>query len=153
MLAFTQRLIALRQAHPVLRRMRFLHGNTGCPRGIKDITWFTPQGTEKTSEQWMDPMARCIGVLLNGKAGPTMGARGIPIEDGLLLIILNSHHDVVDFTLPTLSIKARWTRLLDTSLTEDAQDADIPSNDATLPVKGRSLVLLSITEAGEATDQ
>jgi isoamylase len=153
LLAFTQRLIALRQAHPVLRRMRFLHGNTSCPRGIKDITWFTPQGTEKTSEQWMDPMARCIGVLLNGKAGPTMGAHGVPIEDDLLLIILNSHHEIVDFTLPTLPIETRWKRLLDTSLTEDVQEVDIPSDGAALPINGRSLVLLSILEPVEASHQ
>ncbi|HSE75072.1 MAG TPA: glycogen debranching protein GlgX [Dongiaceae bacterium] len=149
LLAFTQRLTALRASHPVLRRMRFLHGTTSCPRGIKDITWFAPQGNEKTPEQWMDPLARCFGVLLNGRAGPAIGADGLPVEDDLLLIILNAHHDVVDFTLPALPVEAQWLRLLDTSRPDDAENADALSMGAALPVNGRSLVLLSIPAQGE----
>jgi len=145
LLAVTRRLIALRELHPVLRRLRFLHGNSTCPRGIKDITWFAPQGNEKTPDQWNDPLARCVGVLLNGRAGPTIGADGLPIEDDLLLIIFNAHHDVVEFTLPTLPIEAQWTRVLDTAQAEGAQDT--LSMGATVPIKGRSLVLLSIPAA------
>ena len=148
LLAFTQRLTALRTSHPVLHRMRFLHGTVTCSRGIKDITWFAPQGNEKTSEQWMDPLARCFGVLLNGRAGPAIGADGSPVEDDLLLVILNAHHDVVDFTLPTLPIEAQWLRLLDTSRPDDAESAGTLSMGATLPVNGRSLVLLSIPAQG-----
>ncbi|WP_119300613.1 glycogen debranching protein GlgX [Dongia deserti] len=139
---FTRRLIALRSAHPVLRRMRFLHGNFTCSRGIKDMTWFTPQGVEKTSEQWMDPVARCIGVLLNGRAGPSVGPRGSLVEDDLLLIILNSHHEIVEFTLPSLPIEAHWTRLLDTADPDSIVEAF--SMGAVLPTKGRSLVVLSL---------
>jgi isoamylase len=149
LLEFTRRLIALRQAHPVLRRMRFLHGTFSCKRGIKDITWLTPQGTEKTSEQWMDPLARCIGVLLNGRAGPTMDARGLPIEDDLLLIILNSYHDVVEFTLPRLPIEGRWTRILNTAHPEDSEESF--SMGAVLPMTGRSLAVLSLPVAESGT--
>jgi glycogen operon protein len=148
MLAYTQRLVALRAAHPVLRGMRFLHGTTSGPHGIKDITWFAPQGNEKTPEQWMDPLARCFGVLLNGRAGHTIGPDGLTVEDDLLLIILNAHHDVVEFTLPTLPVEAQWLRLLDTSRPEDAEGQDTLSMGAALPVNGRSLVLLSIPAQG-----
>jgi glycogen operon protein len=122
--------------------MRFLHGNFACKRGIKDITWFAPQGTEKTPEQWMDPMARCIGVLLNGQAGPTIGPHGTAIEDDLLLIILNSHHDVVEFTLPEVPIEGPWTRLIDTAEPRAAHEA--LAMGSVLPIKGRSLVVLSV---------
>ncbi|HEX6119059.1 MAG TPA: glycogen debranching protein GlgX [Dongiaceae bacterium] len=148
MLAYTQRLVALRAAHPVLRGMRFLHGTTSGPHGIKDITWFAPQGNEKTPEQWMDPLARCFGVLLNGRAGHSVGPDGLAVEDDLLLIILNAHHDVVEFTLPTLPVEAQWLRLLDTSRPEDAEGQDALSMGTTLPVNGRSLVLLSIPAQG-----
>ncbi|MFX4493788.1 DUF3459 domain-containing protein, partial [Acinetobacter baumannii] len=50
--AFVRRLLALRRRHPVLRRPVFLHGRNRSADGVKDITWYTPQGTEKTSEQW-----------------------------------------------------------------------------------------------------
>ena len=148
LLAFTRRLIDLRRAHPVLRRTRFLHGNVSCNRGIKDITWYTPQGAEKTPEQWMDPVARCIGVLLNGQAGPTMGPRGSLVEDDLLMIILNSHHEIVEFTLPQLPIEANWTRILDTS--EAGGEQETFSMGAILPMKGRSLVVLSMPVAEAA---
>jgi isoamylase len=143
MLAFARRLIAFRKAHPVLRRMRFLHGAVTCPRGIKDITWFAPQGNEKTPEQWMDPLARCVGVMLNGRAGPAINADGLPVEDDLLLIILNAHHEIVEFTLPTLPIEAEWRRLFDTSDPEaDAEQA--LAMGTILPVTGRSLVVLRV---------
>jgi glycogen operon protein len=146
--AFTQKLIALRRAHPVLRRTRFLHGHFACPRGIKDITWFTPQGTEKTPEQWEDPVARCIGVLLNGRAGPTTSSHGTPIEDDLLLIILNSHHDVVEFTLPRVPVEQDWTRLIDTA-DPDAAPGTVAKG-ATLPIAGRSLAVLSLPALEQA---
>jgi glycogen operon protein len=148
LLDFVRRLIVLRRAHPVLRRMRFLHGTYTCPRGIKDITWFTPQGTEKTSEQWMDPAARCIGVLLNGQAGPTMSARGSPIVDNLLLIILNAHHDIVEFTLPELPVASRWTRILDTAEPDGPQQTF--SMGAIFPIQGRSLAVLCLPAAETA---
>jgi glycogen operon protein len=142
LLSFARKLIALRRAHPVLRGTRFLHGNFACKRGIKDITWFTPQGAEKAPEQWMDPVARCIGVLLNGQAGPAIGSHGSPIEDDLLLIILNSHHDVVEFTLPQMPIDDEWTRLVDTADPDAAPEA--LAMGAVLPIKGRSLAVLSL---------
>src|SRR5262249_41372343 len=58
LLAFARRLIAFRKAHPVLRHLRFLHGRATCARGIRDITWYAPQGTEKTTDQWQDVLAR-----------------------------------------------------------------------------------------------
>jgi isoamylase len=148
LLSFTRKLIALRRAHPVLRRTRFLHGNFSCKRGIKDITWFTPQGTEKAPEQWMDPVARCIGVLLNGQAGPAMDSHGAPIEDDLLLIILNSHHDVVEFTLPQIPIEQEWTRLIDTA--DPNATPETLAMGAVLPIKGRSLAVLSLPAMEQA---
>jgi len=148
LLAFTRKLTALRHAHPVLRRTRFLHGNFSCARGIKDITWFTPQGAEKTSEQWMDPVARCIGVLLNGQASPTIGSHGALIEDDLLLIILNSHHEVVEFTLPGIPVEGEWTRLIDTAGPDAGPEAF--AQGAVLPIAGRSVTVLSLPAAEQA---
>ncbi len=81
-------------------------------------------------------MARCIGVLLNGQAGPTIGSHGSPIEDDLLLIILNAHHDVVEFTLPAVPVDGPWTRLIDTAEPSAAQET--LAMGSVLPIKGRS---------------
>ena len=74
-----------------------------------------------------------------------IGSDGLPVEDDLLLIILNAHHEVVEFTLPTLPIEAQWTRVLDTSRIDDGQNA--LAMGAMLPINGRSLVLLSMPAA------
>ena len=78
LIEFTRRLIALRKAHPVLRRTRFLHGREVSEDGVKDITWFSPKGTEKTAAQWQDRLARCLGLMLNGKAGHYRTPRARP---------------------------------------------------------------------------
>ena len=53
LLAFTRRLIALRQAHPVFRRHRFLAGAEAA-----DLRWYTPAGTPMDGGDWSDPNAR-----------------------------------------------------------------------------------------------
>ena len=77
---FTQTLLAFRDGHPVLRRERFLHGRATGPDGLKDITWFTPQGNEMTPENWQDHLARAVGVLLNGGAQPDDDLRDPAID-------------------------------------------------------------------------
>ena len=81
---------------------------------MKDITWITPQGTEKTPEQWRDAHARCLGLLLGGRAGRHLRADGLPEAGATLLIVVNAHHDAVPFVLPALPGGDAWRCLLDT---------------------------------------
>ena len=131
--------------------MRFLHGQETSADGIKDITWYAPQGTEKTTEQWQDKLARCIGVLLNGQANPAIGRDGIAIADDLLLILMNSHSEAVDFILPTLPPCSAWVRVLDTTDPELAPGSQTLPMGATFPMAARSLVVFAIpaSAAGE----
>jgi isoamylase len=144
LLVFLRRLIAFRKAHPILRRMRFLHGRETSAGGIKDITWYAPQGTEKTTQQWQDVLARCIGVLLNGQANPAIGRDGLAIADDLLLILMNSHNETVDFILPTLPAGRAWVRVLDTTEPELAPGLEPLPMGATFPMAGRALVVFAI---------
>jgi isoamylase len=144
LLAFLRRLIAFRKAHPILRHMRFLHGRATSAGGIKDITWYAPQGAEKTTQQWQDTLARCVGVLLNGQANPVIGRDGIPLADDILLILMNSHSETVDFVLPTLPVGRAWVRVLDTTEPALAAGADPLPMGATFPMAGRALVVFSM---------
>ena len=54
--------------------------------GVKDVTWLAPGGEEMTEEHWHDEHARCLGVLLDGRAQPTGILRSG--EDATLLLIL-----------------------------------------------------------------
>jgi isoamylase len=67
---FTRRLIALRLAHPVFRRRRFLAGAEA-----SELRWFTPAGTEMTAADWADPQ-RSRGRAVPGRLGrPRPGRR------------------------------------------------------------------------------
>ncbi len=138
---FTRRLIALRKAHPVLRRTGFLHGREVSDKNVKDITWISPFGTEKTAQQWQDKLARCIGVMLNGRAGHYRTPEGHTADDDVLLIVMNAYHDVVPFTLPKVAGGGGWRRLLDTTEPALAEDPQVYQAEKPFTVQGRSLIL------------
>jgi glycogen operon protein len=113
LLEFTRKLIQLRQNLPILRRGRFLSGVYNEELDVKDITWLTPAGDEMTPEHWQDPNARCLSILLDGRAQPTgIRRRG---TDVTLLLILNAHHDVVKCVLPEVVGGEAWMCHIDTN--------------------------------------
>jgi len=144
MTAFVRRLTALRRQHPVLRRGHFLHGRESSADGIKDITWITPHGTEKLSDQWRDTHARCLGLLLNGRAGRHLASDGSPALDGVLLLLVNAYHDAVPFVLPKWAEHQVWYPLLDTSHPAGAPpDGTFPAG-RPMDMPGRSTLLLKL---------
>jgi len=122
LIAFVRRLTTLRSRFPVLRQSRFLTGAWNEELGVKDCTWLTPAGAEMTPEQWQDPAAKCLGLLLDGRAQ----ASGIRRRGGeaTLLLVTNAHHDIVEFTLPKASGGRDWVRLIDTNLPDEDEDYD-----------------------------
>lgn len=145
---FVARLIALRKAHPVLRRPWFLHGADISPEGIKDVTWFAPDGTEKSEDQWRDPLARCIGLMLSGGAGIQHHPDDVSQRDDTLLIVMNAHDQPVPFTLPTVP-GGGWRREHDTgepALAPERQRMEKAGK--AYPVPGRSLLLFRLAGSG-----
>ena len=113
LLKFVKRLIKLRLSYPILRRGRFLVGSYNEDIGVKDVTWLAPDGSEMTTEHWQDPHGRCLGMLLDGRAQET-GIRR-PGADATLLLVVNAHHDIVNFRLPQVPAGEFWTCMLDTN--------------------------------------
>ena len=141
-IAFLKRLIAFRKRHPALRRGRFLHGRATSPEGVKDVTWLSPDGEEKSQEDWANGWGRSIGLMLAGDAGANRDARGGLLADDVLLIILNAHHDTVSFTLPSAGAGRRWRLEIDTGqpgLQPEKQPALAAG--ASHDVEGRSLLV------------
>jgi isoamylase len=100
LLAFTRGLIALRKEHPVVRRRRYFEGLFLPGADIKDLTWFKLDGTEIVDEQWADPETRTMAMRLAGEAIDEREAEGGRISDHTLLVLLNSYHQALTFTLP-----------------------------------------------------
>ncbi len=135
---FTQRLIILRNALPILSRGRFLTGQYDEEFGVKDVTWLRPDGSEMAGENWSDGEARAFAVQLDGRAQATgLHRRG---GDATLLIMFNAYHDLVTFTLPASVGGVAWTRLLDTNL-PDSQDVESFKFGSGYDVTGRSLLM------------
>ena len=57
-----------------------------------------------------------MGVLLDGRAQETADPQRVG-SDSTLLLIVNSHTDVVPFKLPEAVGGSRWVRLIDTNHT------------------------------------
>jgi isoamylase len=113
---FTRGLIALRKEHPVLRRRRFFEGLFLPGADIKDLTWFKLDGTEIVDEHWADPETRSMAMRLAGEAIDEREPEGGRISDETLLVLLNTYHERLKFTLPEAggAEECQWELLLDT---------------------------------------
>ncbi|MFJ4922898.1 glycogen debranching protein GlgX [Streptomyces sp. NPDC088725] len=123
LLDFTRRLIQLRHDHPVLRRRRFFRGDAGTD-GLGDLVWFRPDGKAMQDKNWQRDDARAIAVFLNGDAISEPGPRGSRVTDDSFLILLNGHHEPLDFLLPPMAYGDSWQTAVDTAAAADADVAD-----------------------------
>jgi glycogen operon protein len=114
---FTSRLIHFRNDHPIFRRPKFFQGRKIRGSEIKDIMWFNPGGTEMNDDEWTTSFVRTLGMLLGGDTIDVRDEHGEPIRDDTFLILINSHHEPVNFALPGEE-DVKWELLLDTRLEE-----------------------------------
>jgi isoamylase len=138
---FAKKLIALRQKYPILHRNRFLTGAYDEELDVKDLTWINAAGGEMTAEQWADTGMRCFGMLMDGRAQPT-GIRQLGTE-ATMLLVLNAHHDLVEFTLPGHGKASSWNLLIDTNQPDGAPGAPFDCG-AAYGVTARSLLLFAL---------
>jgi len=111
---FVRKLCALRRKYPILRRNRFLTGAYDEELEVKDLTWINASGMEMKPEDWSDANMRCFGMMMDGRARPSgLRQRG---TEAAMLLVMNSHHDLVEFTLPECPGGRHWALAIDTNL-------------------------------------
>ena len=142
---FTRHVIALRTAHPVLRRRRFFHGETltHARRPLPDLVWFAPGGQEMTEEDWQRADAHSVAAFLNGDAIAEHDSCGRRVVDDSFLFLFNSYWEPVEFHLPGAAYGERWTTLVDTAVAQGPPDETEHKAGARMLLEPRSLVLLS----------
>jgi isoamylase len=124
LLEFTRRLIALRRAHPNLRRRKFFQGRAidpahnenrdiGGGKRAKDIAWYRPDGNEMTNDEWNAGWVRCLGMQLSGKTLDQVNQFGQPITDDTFLLMLNPHHETIKFYMPKGADVKSWELVVD----------------------------------------
>jgi glycogen operon protein len=114
LLDFTRFLLKFFHSHPILQRRRFFNGRNTRQMGIKDLTWFHPDGHEMTEFDWFNTEIRYLGLRFAGDAIEEMGEHGEIITDDTLLILLNGHYETLTFTLPQCLSSEHWELVIDT---------------------------------------
>jgi isoamylase len=105
------------------------------------VTWINANGSEMTSEQWQDGGMACFGMLLDGRAQAT-GIRKSS-KDATLLLLINGHSDLVEFTLPECYDGMRWSLLVDTNIADSSEKGMFNPRDK-YGVTARSLLLFAL---------
>ncbi|WP_261663520.1 glycogen debranching protein GlgX [Deinococcus sp. Marseille-Q6407] len=135
LLAFTRRLIGLRQQHPSFRRERFFTGRREEGEEIPHILWLRFDGAELNDEDWQNPQTKSIGLFLYGGESEEEGEK----RDHLL-VLLNASHVNLPFTLPSFQDKGlgvtcnAWKLLLDTA-NDQAQEEITADQDTQLTAR------------------
>jgi isoamylase len=146
LIRFVQKLTMLRSKYPILRYRRFFSGEFQDDLGIRDITWVNQAGSQVRADDWADPGMHCFGMLIDGRAEKR------PSGDAeAMLLIMNSHHENVAFTLPEAAFGSRWLLLIDTHLKENHELAEYKVCDI-YDVAARSF-LLFLLQTGTTPDQ
>jgi glycogen operon protein len=118
LLGYVQRLVALRQANPVLRRRQFFRGQSVSSEGHKDLTWIRTDGQEMAHEQWHDPKNHVLGMLIHGEATDETDDRGRPIKGDTMLLLVNGGDQPVQFRMPHTDGQGVWLEVVDTTKDE-----------------------------------
>ena len=142
LLDFSRQLIYFRRKHPVFQRRKWFQGRAIYGNTVSDIGWFNPDGGEMTEEQWNAGFAKAIGVFLNGEEITTLGSQGQRIIDESFLLFFNAHYELVEFALPLGLQDRNWEVVIDTKEPSFIEPGNIYTSDKSVPVTGRSLVLL-----------
>ncbi len=138
LLEFTRHLTDFVKRHPAFRRRTHFQGRR--IRGVSDVSWFTPAGTEMSDEEWRQGYARSFAMLLAGDAIGECDERGRPVEDESFVVLLNAHHEELRFRLPATKGGAAWQVEIDTARGRGAAVQAPAGGD--YGVEGRSMVVL-----------
>jgi isoamylase len=135
---FTKRLIALRKAHPVFRRRRFLSGAEA-----SQLRWYTPAGSAMTGADWSDKNALAIALYLDGSDDPDRAVDGTWLLDDDFFVLVNAWWEPLDFVLPATRKQAAWRTEIDTYDPAAPAAAGAHSAGDHVTVSPRSIVVLS----------
>src|SRR5690606_9603900 len=138
LLEFTARLVHLRRTHPAFRRRRYIR-RIDEPMG-QSMLWLTPEGKEMSVQDWRNPFARCLGLLLYAEGFLDVDRFGRRIQDEEFLLLLNAHYEPIDFVLPRRG--GVWRLLVDTAQEAPMSAGASLADDTRFRLQGRSLALL-----------
>jgi isoamylase len=147
---FVRMITKLRHKFPILHRNMYYVGEYNEELDVKDVTWINANGREMEDRNWGDSNMKCFGMLMDGRAQPSgIRKRG---DDATMLMVINGHDDLVQFTLPESPGSDEWSVLIDTN--REKNDASgIYKTGKKYGVTGRSLLLFALRSQNAQTGQ
>jgi glycogen debranching enzyme GlgX/4-alpha-glucanotransferase len=133
--AFVGRLVRLRAQNPALSADRFLTGAPIDDSGIVDVEWRTPAGSPMAPADWE-----------SGENHTLIAAYYAAAADGAVadraVVVLHAGPDPLDVVLPDAEEGRIWCVAADSAAPDEASSARRYDGLATVPVSGRSAVVL-----------
>jgi isoamylase len=141
---FACRVVALRRGHPSFRRRRFKNEVPEVTTSRESVRWFRADGNDMGPDDWENGgWMRTLGMFMDGSAPEIRDPHEREVRDNNYLLLLNSHHEPVDFKIPPSLSKTKWKVEMDTAKAEaNAGKGGVMS---TLNIAARSLVVLVAT--------
>lgn len=132
-LAFVQRLVAVRRAHPALRQTHFLHGKLR-PDGTPDLTWI---GFEDSGLDWTATDFRQFALHVRISADAPPG-----VENDDIVIAVNGSNESGCVMLPEVGTGLRWQRIVST---DDPEAENVDSAAGPVTVEAQTVVAFALT--------
>lgn len=143
LLEFTSRLINYRRKHPNFHRRSFYEADPTVSPQEKNVLWLRGDGHHMEEKDWQEGgWMRTIGMLLVGTAPEIRNNEGTPVEDHDFLIMLNSHHEDVEFVLPKKLANKSWSIVFDTARPDELPSTTPIEKRHPLKLTSRSVVVL-----------
>jgi glycogen operon protein len=149
-LAFVKKVVHLWSTQPVFQRRKFFKGRALRGSGVKDISFFNPVGQDMSDKDWNAGFVKCMGVRLAGDLIDDEDDRGEPIAGDTLLLLLNAHHEPLEFVLPPTKAEHHWELIFDTVDQKEREAARMFAGRQKYPLRDRSLVVLKACAAESA---
>ena len=112
--------------------------------------WFNPGGNEMSDDEWNSPFVRCLGMLLSGDTIDVQTFEGEPIRDDTFLLLINAHHEPLQFVMPGQK-EVEWELILDTASAEGfAREARKFVSGDEAEIKERATMLLKLVTGSTA---
>ncbi len=141
LLDFTRRLIHYRRRHPNFHRRSFFEKDPTVAPHEENVRWLRSDGQPMGETDWQEGgWMRTLGMYLPGTAPEIRDAYGAPVDDHDFLLLLNAHHEKVEFRMPEEIANGKWVLAFDTARPE-VENAELKSSPA-VAMEGRSLIVL-----------
>lgn len=138
---FVKKIIEIRKKHIVFRRSKFFKGQRIPGTRNKDITWFTPAGTEMTTDDWHNPKNKTLVFKISGEAGDNfhLDKEGNATPDKNFFVIMNADTKKYSCIVPMPKPPYKnWRVVFDTS----EHNKEIKLKTTSIVVNPRTFILL-----------